>query len=57
MADDVEVIWVKKEQEYFCKGGWTSVSVICRSGNRRIESGLQDTVAFKSNESLILILQ
>jgi hypothetical protein len=30
MARDVEVIWVKKEQEYFCEGGWTGVSVICR---------------------------
>jgi hypothetical protein len=32
MARDVEVIWVKKEQEYFCEGGWTGVSVICPSG-------------------------
>jgi len=23
MADDVEVIWVKREREYFCKRGWT----------------------------------
>jgi hypothetical protein len=29
MADDVEVIWVKSEPKYFCKGGWTGVSVIC----------------------------
>jgi len=22
-AVDIEVIWVRTEQEYFCKGGWT----------------------------------
>jgi hypothetical protein len=24
MAGDVEVIWVKREPEYFCKGDWTT---------------------------------
>jgi hypothetical protein len=23
------VIWVKREPEYFCEGGWTGESVIC----------------------------
>jgi hypothetical protein len=23
-ANDVEVIWVKREQRYFCEGGWTT---------------------------------
>jgi hypothetical protein len=22
-ANDIEVIWVRSEPEYFCKGGWT----------------------------------
>jgi hypothetical protein len=24
MAADIEVIWVKSEREYFCKGDWTT---------------------------------
>jgi hypothetical protein len=32
MAMDVEVIWVKREQEYFCEKDWTGDSVICPSG-------------------------
>jgi hypothetical protein len=30
-ANDVEVICVKSEPEYFCEEGWTSGSVICPS--------------------------
>ena len=29
---DVEVIWVKRKPEYFCKKGWTGGSAICPSG-------------------------
>jgi hypothetical protein len=37
MARDVQVIWVKSEPKYFCKGGWTGVSLICPSGqNQRL---------------------
>jgi hypothetical protein len=25
-AGDIEVIWVKREAEYFCKWGWTGFS-------------------------------
>ena len=32
MANDIEVIWVKREPEYFCEEDWTGVSVICPSG-------------------------
>jgi hypothetical protein len=35
MADDVEVICVKSEPKYFCKGGWTGVSVICLVGQNQ----------------------
>jgi hypothetical protein len=31
MAIDKQVIWVRSEPEYFCKEGWTGVSVICPS--------------------------
>jgi hypothetical protein len=34
MAMDVEVIWVKRKPEYFCKKGWTGGSAICPSGKR-----------------------
>jgi hypothetical protein len=30
-ASDVEVIWVKREPEYFCEGGWTAKPLICPS--------------------------
>jgi hypothetical protein len=25
-AGDIEVIWVSREQEYFCKRGWTQIA-------------------------------
>jgi hypothetical protein len=28
-GEDEEVIWVKSEPEYFCKGDWTGSWVIC----------------------------
>jgi len=28
----MEVIWVKREQDYFCERGWTGASVICPAG-------------------------
>jgi hypothetical protein len=31
-ARDVEVIWVKKEPEYFCKEDWTAELLICPAG-------------------------
>jgi hypothetical protein len=31
-VSDILLIWVKREQEYFCKGGWTGISLICPSG-------------------------
>ena len=35
---DLEVIWVRREQKYFCKRGWTSHfgkhEVICPSGKK-----------------------
>ena len=34
MTMDVEVIWVRSEQEYFCERGWTCNSMICPSGKR-----------------------
>jgi len=36
---DVEVIWVRSEPEYFCKRGWTGMSVICPTGQRNQRSG------------------
>jgi hypothetical protein len=27
-----ELIWVRREQKYFCKWGWTANSLICPSG-------------------------
>src|SRR5258708_35763043 len=24
-ADDIDLIWVMREREYFCKGGWTAI--------------------------------
>jgi hypothetical protein len=33
MSRDVEVIWAKREPEYFCGEGWTGKSPICPSGN------------------------
>ena len=36
MAVDVEVIWVKREQEYFYRKGWTDKWVICPSGKSPI---------------------
>src|SRR5712692_1965028 len=35
-AGDIEVIWVKREAEYFCKWDWTGKSVICPSGKIRL---------------------
>src|SRR5258706_7238587 len=32
MAADIEVIWVRREQKYFCNWGWTGKSLICPSG-------------------------
>jgi hypothetical protein len=32
IAIDKQVIWVRSEPEYFCKEGWTAVSVICLDG-------------------------
>jgi hypothetical protein len=30
MAEDIEVIWVKREPKYFCKGNWTGqITLIC----------------------------
>jgi hypothetical protein len=31
-ADDIDLIWVKREQKYFRKWGWTAKSLICPSG-------------------------
>jgi len=31
-AADIEVIWVGREQEYFCNRGWTAKLLICPSG-------------------------
>ena len=31
-AGDIDLIWVNREAEYFCKWGWTGKSVICPSG-------------------------
>jgi hypothetical protein len=32
MAADIEVIWVKREQEYFCERGWTQPKSAERAG-------------------------
>ena len=29
---DINLIWVGRKQEYFCKRGWTGKSLICPSG-------------------------
>src|ERR1019366_9325382 len=29
---DIDLIWVGRKQEYFCKWGWTANSLICPSG-------------------------
>jgi len=29
-ADDIDLIWVKPEQKYFCKGGWTAIQRFAR---------------------------
>jgi hypothetical protein len=34
----MQVICVRREREYFCKGDWTGERVICPSGNRRADS-------------------
>jgi hypothetical protein len=39
MAKDMQVIWVKKEQEYFFEGGWKGVSVICPGGQNQSTYG------------------
>jgi hypothetical protein len=31
----MKVIWEKREQEYFCGGGWTGESVICPTGKNQ----------------------
>ena len=31
-ARDIDLIWGKREAEYFCKGGWTGMVVICPTG-------------------------
>ena len=36
-GEDKQVIWVRSEPEYFCKEGWTGVSVICPSGGNARE--------------------
>jgi hypothetical protein len=35
MAMDIEVIWVGREQEYFCKGIWTGQISLIRLKNFR----------------------
>jgi hypothetical protein len=40
-GSDIEVIWVGRESEYFCKEGWTVEQVICPSGKiNRLPGGL-----------------
>jgi hypothetical protein len=38
MGRVVDVIWVKREREYFCEEGWTGGWVICPSGKRLREN-------------------
>ena len=35
----MQVIWVKREQEYFCKRGWTGKPLICPSGAKLSKYG------------------
>jgi hypothetical protein len=40
MAADIKVIWIRREQEYFCKMGWTGDapnSLSGKSGERTSE--------------------
>jgi hypothetical protein len=36
-GEDEEVIWLKIEPKYFCKGGWTCDSLICPRANHRAD--------------------
>jgi hypothetical protein len=38
-ASDLEVIWVKREPEYFYRRGWTDKWVICPSRQNQPTSG------------------
>jgi hypothetical protein len=38
-----EVIWVGREQKYFCETGWTRAWLICPSGNARSEKHHEPT--------------
>jgi len=40
-GEDEEVIWVKSEPEYFCKGGWTDAWVICPSRQNQSTESLR----------------
>jgi hypothetical protein len=38
-GDDIDLIWVSGEAEYFCKRDWTAKSLICPSGKSMPERG------------------
>jgi hypothetical protein len=57
---DLEVIWVVREQKYFCERGWTQVALNSLTGKSETRVGLEtsdqavDQIAhFASNSSLL----
>jgi hypothetical protein len=47
MARDVQVIWVKKEQEYFCKGDWTTqitLESLGKSSSEKIRNSADEAI-------------
>jgi hypothetical protein len=45
MARNKQVIWVKSEPEYFCRMGWTGVSVICPTGGKITRAALPSSIS------------
>jgi hypothetical protein len=43
MAADIEVIWVRREQEYFCERGWTGDALNSLSGKSEAWDGAEIT--------------
>ena len=54
-AADVEVIWVKNEQEYFCERGWTGKSTDSLSGKSRRHQWCRFCRAQLREQTLLLI--
>jgi hypothetical protein len=53
MATDIEVIWVKGEQEYFCERGWTGCAPNSLSGKSGERTGLRNYGRFAALTRII----